>query len=348
MAMAKRKVESSIQAKYEAFTGIERVALLLNALGEGAAASIFPHLKDNDVRKLIAVMGRLNKADVGVIKLILETYYRLLAEEGAFIFTDNVASREQLIKSLGEDRARSIFGHLSEVNVTRTLEALEVVDSRTLSNFLVNEHPQTIALIVAHLVAEKKMEVVKRLPESLQAEVIMRISNLDYISPDVIAQIDSVLKNELATIGTIEQTQLGGVQPIADMLNLMDKQSEAAVMARIDEKDPLLAEEIRKLMFVFEDLMKVDDAGIRLILREIQNDKLILALKTSDPEIRNKITRNMSQRAAQLLQEDLDSLGPVRVTDVDTAQSEIVNVARRLENEGKIVITRGGEEDAFV
>ncbi|MGE3760403.1 MAG: flagellar motor switch protein FliG, partial [Pseudobdellovibrionaceae bacterium] len=222
------------------------------------------------------------------------------------------------------------------------------VDAKSLSNFLINEHPQTIAVILAHLEPEKKGEVLKRLPESLQAEVVLRLSNLDHVAPELIAEVDRVLKQELSTLGTVEQASLGGVQPVAEMLNVMDKNTETAIMSRIEEKDPILAEEIRKLMFVFEDIIKIDDKGIQTLLKEVPNDKLLLALKTANEEIRGKIFKNISQRAAKLLQEDLQNMGPARLSDVESAQVEIVNVARRLEQEGKILIARGGSEDALV
>jgi flagellar motor switch protein FliG len=178
--------------------------------------------------------------------------------------------------------------------------------------------------------------------------VVLRIANLDFISPNLIAQVDEVLKQELATLGSIDTQQLGGVQPIAEMLNVMDKTSEQNIMARVEEKDPQLAEEIRKLMFVFEDIAYIDDRGMQMMLKEVANDKLVVALKTAPEEIREKIFRNISKRAADLLREDLEAMGPVRLSDVETAQQEIVNVAKRLEAEGKIIISRGGEADALV
>ena len=215
-------------------------------------------------------------------------------------------------------------------------------------NFLIHEHPQTIALILAHLDANKKSEVLKRLPENLQAEVVLRIANLDFISPDLIAQLDGVLKQELATLGTIDTQQLGGIGPIAEMLNVMDKTTEQGILSKVEEKDPQLAEEIRKLMFVFEDIIYVDDRGMQQILKEVDNSKMVLALKTASDEIKAKIFKNMSQRAVELLREDLEATGPVRLSDVETAQSEIVGITKRLEAEGKIIISRGGEGDALV
>lgn len=272
----------------------------------------------------------------------------MISESEDYIFSEDIASKENIVNAVGEERARGILGHLSVGAANRSLEALEVVDAKSLANFLINEHPQTIAVILSHLEPEKKGEVLKRLPEALQAEAVLRMANLEYVDPALIAEINAVLKEELATMGTVEQAALGGVQPVAEMLNVMDKNTETAIMSRLEEKDPILAEEIRKLMFVFEDIIKIDDRGIQTLLKEVPNDRLLLALKTANDEIKEKIFKNLSQRAAQLLKEDLESMGPAKLSDVEAAQQEIVNAARRLEQEGKIIIARGGSEDALV
>ncbi len=329
--------------------GFEKAAILLNYLGPEAAKTLFKHTEDAEIRKLLATMQKYRIVPVEVTKRVLEEYYEMVSETSEYIFSEKTTNKETVVDAVGEERARGILGHLN-VNspAQRQLESLEMVDAKSLSNFLINEHPQTIAVILAHLEPEKKGEVLKRLPETLQSEVVLRLANLDHVAPELIAEVDRVLKAELASVGTVEQAALGGVQPVAEMLNVMDKNTETAIMARIEEKDPILAEEIRKLMFVFEDIVKIDDRGIQTLLKEVPNDKLLLALKTANEEIRLKIFKNISQRAANLLKDDLSNLGPSRLSDVETAQVEIVNVARRLETEGKILIARGGSEDALV
>ncbi|MFA7613955.1 MAG: flagellar motor switch protein FliG, partial [Candidatus Caldatribacteriota bacterium] len=249
---------------------------------------------------------------------------------------------------LGEDRAKQLLGQIVDVGNANTLESLELVDTRTLANFLINEHPQTIALICAHLPVEKKVDVLRKLPEGLQAEVVLRVANLDFVSPELIAQLDDVLKTELSTLGSIDTQQLGGIEPIADMLNLMDKNSEKNIMARVEEKDPELAEEIRKLMFVFEDIIYVDDKGIQELLKIVDNQKLVISLKTAPDEVKNKLFRNMSNRAATLLREDLEAMPPTKISDVEKAQQDIVQQLKELESQGKAIISRGGEGDTFV
>lgn len=332
---------------FEEMSGLEKTALLLNILGTQVTAQIFKKMKDNDIKRIVSAMGQVQKAPIPVVRQVLEEFYGQIAEEEELIFGQG-AGREFILATLGEERARTVLGQLSVLEGSQKLEALELVDARTLANFLINEHPQTIALILAHLEPAKKTDVLKRLPEAIQTEVVLRIANLDFISPSLIAQVDEVLKQELATLGSIDTQQLGGVQPIADMLNVMDKTTEQNIMARVEEKDPQLAEEIRKLMFVFEDIVYIDDRGMQQLLKDVANDKLVIALKTAPEEIKEKIFRNMSKRAGQLLKDDLDALGPVRLSDVETAQQEIVNVAKRLEAEGKIIISRAGEADALV
>lgn len=333
--------------EYSLLSGQDKSAILLSSLGVDTTQLIFEHMRDNDVKRMINAMSSVNRAPIWMIKRVLEEFYTQLNEENDLLFSEN-RGRDFIVNALGEDRAKQLLGQIVDVGTSNTLESLELVDTRTLANFLINEHPQTIALIVAHLNPERKVDVLRRLPEGLQAEVVLRVANLDYVSPELIAQLDDVLKTELSTLGSIDTNQLGGVEPIADMLNLMDKNSEKNIMSRVEEKDPELAEEIRKLMFVFEDLVFVDDRGIQSLLKEVDNAKLVIALKTANDDIRAKLFKNMSNRAATLLMEDLDALGPTKLSDVEKAQAEIVQKCKDLEAQGKAFISRGGDGDALV
>ena len=333
--------------EYSLLSGQDKSAILLSSLGVETTQLIFQYMRDNDVKRMINAMSSINRAPIWMIKKVLEEFYTQLNEENDLLFSEN-RGRDFIINALGEERAKQLLGQIVDVGTANTLESLELVDTRTLANFLINEHPQTIALIVAHLNPERKVDVLRRLPEALQAEVVLRVANLDYVSPELIAQLDDVLKTELSTLGSIDTNQLGGVEPIADMLNLMDKNSEKNIMSRVEEKDPELSEEIRKLMFVFEDLVYVDDRGIQSLLKEVDNAKLVIALKTANDEIRSKLFKNMSNRAATLLMEDLDSLGPTKLSDVEKAQAEIVQKCKDLEAQGKAFISRGGDGDALV
>ncbi len=333
--------------EYALLSGLDKSAILMSSLGPSTVKLIFKHMKDNDVKRLINHMSQVNKSPIWMVKRVLEEFYSYLNEDQDLLFSEN-KGRDFILSALGEDRAKQLLGQVVEVGTSNTLESLELVDTRTLANFLINEHPQTIALIIAHLTTERKVDVLRKLPEGLQAEVVLRVANLDFVSPELIAQLDDVLKTELSTLGSIDTQQLGGVEPIADMLNMMDKNSEKNVMARVEEKDPELAEEIRKLMFVFEDLVFVDDKGIQELLKIVDNQKLTIALKTAPEEVKTKLFKNMSNRAAGLLKEDLEALGPTKLSDVEKAQQEIVQQVKDLETKGKAIVSRGGEGDAMV
>ncbi len=335
------------EVEYALLSGQEKAALLLSALGTQTTQLIFKHLKDNDVKRMINGMSSVTNAPIWMVKRVLEEFYSALNEDASLLFADN-RGRDFILSTLGEDRAKLLLGQVVEVGRANTLESLELVDVRTLANFLVNEHPQTIALIIAHLAADRKVDVLRKLPEGLQAEVVLRIANLDFVSPELIAQLDDVLKSELSTLGSIDMNQLGGVEPIAEMLNLMDKTSEKNVMSRVEEKDPELAEEIRKLMFVFEDLVFCDDKGIQELLKVVDNQKLVIALKTATEEVKQKLFGNMSNRASTMLKEDLEVLGPMKLSDVEKAQMEIVTQAKDLESKGKLIVSRGGEGEELV
>lgn len=340
-----KTLEPDVQ--YALLSGQEKAAILLSALGPTTTKLIFKHMKDNDVKRMINTMSSLSKSPIWMVKRVLEEFYSAINEDAELLFSEN-KGRDFILGTLGEDRAKQLLGQIVDVGNSNTLESLELVDTRTLANFLINEHPQTIALICAHLPVEKKVDVLRKLPEGLQAEVVLRVANLDFVSPELIAQLDDVLKTELSTLGSIDTQQLGGIEPIADMLNLMDKNSEKNIMARVEEKDPELAEEIRKLMFVFEDIIFVDDRGIQELLKIVDNQKLVIALKTAPDDVKTKLFKNMSNRAATLLKEDLDAMGPTKISDVEKAQQEIVQQLKDLESKGKALISRGGEGDAFV
>lgn len=343
------KLHKAENIEYEQLKGFDKAAILINYLGRDAVKVLLRRMDDADIRKLISQMNKLRVVPVHVTKRVLEEFYEMISETEDYIFSESISAKDTIVDALGEERARGILGGLNiNAGGSRSLESLEMVDAKSLATFLVNEHPQTVAVILAHLEPEKKGEVLKRLPEALQAEVVLRMANLEHVDPELISEIDRVLKNQLSNTATVEQAALGGVQPVAEMLNVMDKNTETAIMSRLEEKDPLLAEEIRKLMFVFDDIAKIDDRGIQALLKEVPNEKLLLALKTASEDIRNKILKNISARAAEMLREDLSNMGPSRLSDVEGAQQEIVNVARRLEAEGKILIARGGSEDAMV
>jgi len=333
----------NIPNDYKSVTGIQRAAILIHVLGASCSKKLFGELRDNDVKRLLSEVSGVEKAPISVVKMILEDFFSSLSEEETLIFARS-QGKTFITETLGENRAKKLFGSAGLESRGKTLEALEFVDPRALANFLTNEHPQTIALIVAHLDPTRKKETVKRLPDSVQAEVLARLAKLDQISPDLIAQVDEVLKAEFATIGATDSTVRGGVEPVASMINAMDKTSGNNILSRIEQKDPSMAEEIRKLMFVFEDLALLDDKGIREVLKKVPGDKLLVALKTASDKVKDRVFGNMSSKASQLLKEDLANLPQKKLSEVEAAQAEILSITKLLEDAGTISINRGNSE----
>jgi flagellar motor switch protein FliG len=253
--------------------------------------------------------------------------------------------RKLLPSAVGGDQAKDVFSKIEQEMEKVPFKNVREIDARVLANFIKSEHPQTIAIILVHLGHEKASQVMALLPESLQFEVINRIANLETVPPDLIRDVDEVLEQELLSMGKESQMLLGGVQKVAEILNFCDRRTGDNILQTMEDFDADLAEKVRKLMFVFEDLAAVNDAGIREMLKEIRNEDLVLALKTASDELKGKVFKNLSQRAGQMLQEDLTMLGPVRLSDVEGAQQNILNIARRLEKDGKIMLAgkEGGD-----
>ncbi len=328
-------------------SGIEKVAILLNVLGKEKSYELMKDMKDNDIRRLLQVMGSMKKAPLAVVNSVLQEYLYKINETEEIIFEENFTTPDVIAKGLGEERAKQIIGTsriMSFVN-RKNLSVLEAVDTKVMVEFLVDEHPQTIALVLAHMDIGKQITMIKNLPDSLRAEVLLRMSNLDFVAPEKIDELDELLHKELISQGKIHQQPVGGVQVVADLINSLDKKTMESVIQRLQEKDPILAEEIRQHMFVFTDIARIDQRGMQLILREVPNEVLLLALKSAPEEVLEKIYSAMSTRAADMLKEDLAALGPQKVSDVEKAQRQIVSIVRRLSDEGKIVIGISDEQE---
>lgn len=326
---------------------MEKTAILMNVLGEEKSFTMMKGMKDADIRKLLNVMGHMKKAPIGIINAVLREFLYKISEREEIIFDDSLTLPETVTKGLGEERAKSIFGTSKNLNLVerKSLTVLDDVDPKMLAEFLVEEHPQTIALVVSQMDLSKQIQMIKSFPESIRTEVVLRMANLEYVTPEKIEELDEVLKKELLTLGKVQQGQFGGVGTVAEVINNLDKKTMNALMSRLDDKDPLLAEEIRQHMFTFTDIVKIDDRGIQLILREVPNERLLMALKSAPEELREKIYGAMSERASEILREDLEALGPQKVSDVETAQRELVKIVKRLEEEGKIVIGIGEDSE---
>ncbi len=320
------------------FSGIEKVAALLSLIGEEAATELFKHFDPIELARIIPMMSR--------IKLTQEEAENILQEFAEKIGTAPVRVDVEYIKGIltrafGEEQAQKLISKIE--SGASAFDILRWLDASAIATMLQREHPQTVAIVLAHLEPTQAAEVLSKFPEQLKIEISQRIANLDQISPTILSELEDVLQSQLRSY--TQSRRIGGVKTVAEILNQMDRTSEELILKNIEEKDPILAEEIRKLMFTFEDLISVDDRGIQTILKEISTDDLALALKMASEELKEKIFKNMSSRAVEILKEEMEAKGPVRVSDVEKAQMNIVRIARRLEEEGKIVIGgKGGEE----
>jgi flagellar motor switch protein FliG len=328
------------------YTGPEKSAILLLSLGEDVAPLVFKFMNDQEIQRVSNYMSYIRNVDVEMVNQILHEFAEMAGSIGGMVAGGKEYVRKLLLKSLDPAKAEWIINNLSIPTLETGLEALRWLDAKTIARFLQGEHPQTVAVILAHLDAIQAGTVLTSLPSNLRAEVLLRIAKLERIPPGVIQELDKVLRNELRATGALETGQVGGIQSVAEILNNVDQASEREIMEQIEELNAGLAEEIRQLMFVFEDLITIDDRGMQQILKEVANEDMTLALKTASEELKEKILRNMSKRAADMLREELEVMGPVRVSDVERAQHKIIQTAKRLEGEGRLIL--GGKGDNAV
>ena len=321
-------------------TGLEKTAILMNVIGKEKSFEVMKEMKDADVRKLLKVMSEMRKAPISLINTVLKEFLHKLSEREEIIFDDNLSLPDNIRKGLGEDRAKALFGSLKASTLIdqKQLTVLESVEPKVLAEFLAEEHPQTIALVVAHMELEKQITTLRSFPDAIRTEVIMRMASLEYVSPEKVGELDEMLKREISASGKGKSGKFGGVKAVAELVNNLDKKTMNGLMTRLEDKDPILAEEIRQHMLTFTDITKIDDRGVQLILREVPSDRLLLAMKSAPEEVREKIFGGMSQRAAEMLREDLGALGPQKVSDVESAQRQIAGIMKKLQEEGKIVI----------
>ena len=329
-------------------SGNQKAATILLSLGEEATGLILKSLTTDEIKALGVQMSMIQGVKKEVSDELLEEFTNRFFEEGDILTSGDMFIRNLLPGVLDKETAFDVISTINQEQEKIPFKYVKEIDARVLANFIKNEHPQAIAIILVHLGQEKASQVLGFLPESLQFEVINRIGHLETVPPDLIRDVDEVLEKELLSIGKESHQLLGGVQTIAEILNYSDRRTGDSIMQAMEDYDADLAEKVRKLMFVFDDLVTMNDAGVRELMKEVKNDELILALKTASDELKNKIFKNLSQRAVQMLEEEISVMGPVRLSDVEAAQQNILNVARRLEKEGKIVLAGKEGGDAFV
>lgn len=333
---------------YNKLSGKQKAAILLVALGPDASANVFKHLNDEEIEELTLEIANMRAVEKEVKDMVLEEFYELCQAHDYINQGGIEYAREVLEKAVGKERANSILERLTATLQVRPFDAIRRTDPAQLMNFIQGEHPQTIAMIMAYLQPEQAAKVLSYLSPDVQADVSNRIALMDRTSPDIVKEVETVLERKMSAIVSNEYATAGGIQSIVNILNFADRGTEKNILDRLEEKDPELAEEIRKRMFVFEDIILLSDRAVQVVLRQVDTHDVALALKTASEDVTEKIFRNMSKRAAQMLKEDMEYMGPVRLREVEDAQQRIVNVIRQLEDSGEIIITRGGEGEVIV
>ncbi len=329
-------------------SGREKAAMLLISLGPEKSAEIFKHLKEEEIEQLTLEIANIRTVSPDEKERVLEEFYQIcLAQE--YIAEGGISyAKEILEKALGTQKALDVINKLTVSLQVRPFDFVRKADPSQLLNFIQNEHPQTIALILAYLKPQQSSIVLSALPQEKQADVARRIATMDRTSPEVIKEVERVLEKKLSSLVTEDFTAAGGVQAIVDILNSVDRGTEKYIMETLEIEDTDLAEEIKKRMFVFEDILSLDNRSIQRFLREVDNNQLAIALKGSTEEVQKLIFANMSKRLTEMIKEDIDFMGPVRLKDVEEAQQKIVNVIRKLEDAGEIIISRGGGDEIIV
>ena len=327
-------------------TGPKKAAILLLSMGEDNAAEVLKNLEEIEIQQIGYYMTRFTDVSPEELDIVLEEFYRksVMQDEGVGVSASGDFVKNALVKAMGSDKARDLVDNLKAHQEEGALDSLKFMDPKIIAAYIAAEHPQTIALIMAHLTdLEQASMVLRDLPENLQADVVYRMAALESIPPGVIAEMDEVLSEEMKSASTVG-TKVGGVESVAEILNTMDKASETRILATIEESNPDLAEQIRELMFTFEDLVLIDSQQMQIIIKEIDQQDLVLSLKTASDAVKELIFSSMSSRASDMIRDDLEVMGPVKVSDVEASQQKIIQMIRKLEEDGKIVISgRGGE-----
>lgn len=328
--------------------GKQKAAILLIALGPDISAQIFKHLREDDIEKITLEIANQHKIPQEAKDSVVAEFHQMCVAKDMMSAGGLDYAREVLEKALGAEKAVTIINRLTSSLQIRPFDFARKTDPGQLLNFIQNEHPQTIALIMAYLQPEQAATIISSLPPELQTEVAKRIATMDRTSPDVIKDVEKILERKLSSLVTQDFTAAGGVDSIVEVLNRVDRTTERTIIENLEIQNPELAEDIKKRMFVFEDLVLLDDRSLQLVLREVDSKDLALALKASSSEVAQKIYKNMSKRAADMLREEIEYMGPVRIRDVEDAQQKIVNVIRRLEESGEIVVSRGKGDEIVV
>lgn len=329
-------------------SGIQKAAILLITLGPERSANIFKHLKEDEIESLTLEIANTRSVSPATKDQVLDEFYEICLAQQYIAEGGIQYAKELLEKALGPDKAREVIGKLTASLQVRPFEFVRKTDASQLLNFIQDEHPQTIALILAYLSPSQASTIISSLAPDKQADVAKRIAQMDRTSPDVIKEVEKVLERKLASLMNQDYTIVGGVDSIVEILNTVDRGTEKHIMETLEIEEPELADEIRRKMFVFEDILSLDDRSIQRVLREVDNNELAIALKGANDEVQTVIFNNMSKRLASMIKEDMEYMGPVRLKDVEEAQQRIVNIIRKLEDSSEIIISRGGGDEIIV
>jgi flagellar motor switch protein FliG len=329
-------------------TGKQKAAILLISLGPDVSASVYKHLSEEEIEKLTLEISGVKKVDSIAKEEILEEFHNIaLAQD--YITQGGIGyAKTVLEKALGTDQAAVIINRLTSSLQVRPFDFARKADAGQILNFIQNEHPQTIALILSYLDSAQAGQILSELPQEVQADIARRIAVMDSTSPEIINEVEQILERKLSATVTQDYTQTGGIEAVVDVLNGVDRATERTILDALEIQDPELAEEIKKRMFVFEDIVTLDNRAIQRVIRDCENEDLMLALKVSSDEVKEIVFKNMSKRMVETFQDEMEFMGPVRLRDVEEAQSRIVAIIRRLEEAGEIVIARGGGDDIIV
>ena len=329
-------------------SGLQKAAVLLIALGPERSANVFKHLKEDEIEELTLEIANTRNITPKVKDDVISEFYQVCLAQQYIAEGGINYAKEVLEKSFGADRAMDVIGKLTASLQVKSFEFIRKTDASQLLNFIQDEHPQTIALILSYLSAAQSALILSALPPDRQADVAKRIAIMDRTSPEVIKEVEKVLESKLSSLVNQDYTIIGGVDAVVEILNTVDRGTEKHIMETLEIEEPELADEIRKKMFVFEDILLLDDRAIQRVLRDVDNGDLATALKGSNEEVQNAIFNNLSKRLAAMIKEDMEFMGPVRMKDVEEAQQKIVNVIRKLEDSAEIVISRGGGDEIVV
>ncbi|MCR5474034.1 MAG: flagellar motor switch protein FliG [Lachnospiraceae bacterium] len=334
--------------KEPAITGLQKAAILLISLGPERSALIFKHLKEEEIEDLTLEIANTRSVTPQAKEEVINEFYGVcLAQQ--YIAEGGIGyAKELLEKALGNEKALDVIGKLTASLQVKPFEFIRKTEASQLLNFIQDEHPQTIALILSYLNPSQAALIISALPPDRQSDVAKRIAMMDRTSPDVIKEVEKILESKLSSLVNQDYTIIGGVDAVVDILNTVDRSTEKHIMETLEIDEPELADEIRKKMFVFEDILLLDDRAIQRVLRDVDNNDLAIALKGANEEVQNVIFNNLSKRLALMIREDMEFMGPVRMKDVEEAQQKIVNTIRRLEDASEIVISRGGGDEIVV